>query len=106
MNHQSKIKIRKKNKISKAIFTFVIFSVGIFFFTIFQILDMNDMRYEKTEKLKLIDAIEVENGKLDIQLTKLKNSQNLKESALGLDMVDVAMVSYVNVGGDNVVFNR
>lgn len=98
-------KIKTKDRVSLVIFTVSLLFVSMFFFTIFQIIDTNDMKYEKISKVNLIKDIKIENEKLEIQLGKLKNSQNLKESALSLNMVGVSGVSYVSVSGDNVAFN-
>ncbi len=98
-------KIKTKDRVGLAVFALSFFSIFLFFFAIFQVIDTNDMRYEKISKINFIKNIKIENEKLEIQLAKLKNSQNLKESAANLNMVSVLGVSYVGVSGGDVAFN-
>ncbi|MBI3671691.1 hypothetical protein HY249_02765, partial [Candidatus Azambacteria bacterium] len=100
-------RIKTKNKTNAVIFSLAVFSLSVFFFAVFQVLEINDLRYEKSSKISRLKSMEGESEKLELSLAKLKKSQNLKESAIGLDMTDVLQVSYVGVGGgDDVAFNR
>ena len=99
-------KVKASNKLSALISLSACLSISFLFLAIFQVLDTNDLRYKKTANVNLIKDLKIENEKLEIQLAKLRNAQNLKESAMALDMVSVSYVSYVNVAGSSVAINK
>jgi len=103
---KKRTKKKSINSVSVGISISLFIGVFAFFFSIFQVLDSNDIKYNAMAKLSQIEDLKIENEKLEIKVTKLKTSQNLKDSATNLNMVGVSDVRYVSLGGDSVVINR
>jgi|GEM_PF-2691493 len=100
-------KTRSKSKITIAIYACLALCVFSFAFSIFGVINTNDIRFEKIAKISKISELRDQNEKLEINVTKLKTAQNLKESALRLKMVEVSGVEYVSVGdSSNVAINN
>ncbi len=101
-----KRKTKSNNGITLGIYVFFFLGIFSFFFSIFQVLDSNDIKYDMMSKINKIENLKIENEKLEMKIAKLKTSQNLKQLAVNLNMVNVSDVSYVSLGGDSVVINR
>jgi cell division protein FtsB len=100
-------RVKSKSKITMAIYTSLTLCIFSFVFSIFGVINTNDLRFEKISKLSKIEDLSDQNEKLEIGVTKLKTAQNLKESALNLGMVEVSGISYVTISGNsNVAINN
>ncbi len=99
--------VKSKNKITMAIYASLTLCIFSFVFSIFGVINTNDLRFEKISKLSKIENLRDQNEKMEIRVTKLKTAQNLEESALSLGMVEASGVSYVAaVGNSNVAINN
>jgi len=94
-------RLKSKNKVTTAIYYALFLCIFSFVFSIFGVINANDLRFEKISKLSKIEELKDQNEKLEIGVTRLKTAQNLKEAALKLGMVEVSAISYVAIDANN-----
>ena len=98
---------RSKSKVTVAIYACLSLCAFAFVFSVFSVINTNDLRFEKISKISYINDLKDQNEKLEVSVTKLKTAQNLKELAIGMNMVENSGVEYVSVGGSsNVALNN
>jgi len=100
-------KVRKKRQIksmTKYGIVFGMFLIALSFISsVAGTLYTNDSQYKRLSKMDQINELQDQNSKLEVSLAKIQNSQNLKDSANALDMVDISHVRYVSIATDDSV---
>lgn len=105
MNNFKSKKSKKKvqSAIKLSIFVCAIFAA----FLIFQVASVANVTHKKIDKNRELSEFQEKNKESDIQIARLKASQNIKQSAQNLEMINVSDVKYVNIeNNSNVAVNR
>ena|SRR3989344_6973112 len=98
---------KSKKKVQSAIKLSIFICAVFAAFLIFQVASVANITHKKIDKNRELSEFQEKNKESDIQIARLKASQNIKQSAQNMEMVNVSDVKYVNVeNNNNVAVNR